>query len=286
MKNGSYFVPREKIRRFFNPGAMNAQEGLYATWETDPDVARRVLPPPLDLPDPDHPIAWSYVVNIREPTFAPWYLEGGLALMARYGDMQGVYFLNLQLNGPGACMGLTSGRENAGLPKKICERIVVERTDDYAHAQIVAKGRRIFDLELEILDEDTAGTTGGALRVEPGTRERGSCFLFQYAAERAPQGHMAFPRMTMVNYDSFTDHDSWEPARIVSLTMEPSLDDPWAELAVVRPLTAWYSKNNNGVAGVTPIAEFEGDEADGLISYLFSGRWDRSTICDGHQHYT
>ncbi|MGB7552578.1 MAG: acetoacetate decarboxylase family protein, partial [Chromatiaceae bacterium] len=74
MKNGSYFIPREQIYPFFNPGSMNNEEGLYITWETDATVARRVLPPPLELLFPDHPIVMAYVVNIREPTFAPWYM--------------------------------------------------------------------------------------------------------------------------------------------------------------------------------------------------------------------
>ena len=111
MKNGSYFIPREQIYSFMNPGAMNNEEGLYISWETDPAAARRVLPPPLELFDPAHPIAMVYVVNIREPTFAPWYMEGGLSLLCRYGEIVGVYFLNLQLSGPGAQMGLCSGRE-------------------------------------------------------------------------------------------------------------------------------------------------------------------------------
>ena len=105
--------------------------------------------------------------------------------------------------------------------------------------------------------------------------------LFQYECGLAPGGHKTFPKMRLLNYDSITDHQSWEPACIKSLQMEPSLDDPWAELAVVKPLGASYSVNSNRVAGVTPLAEFEGDEADSLISYLFSGRWDRSTLVTG-----
>ena len=36
MKNGSYFIPREQIYSFMNPGALNNQEGLWILWETDP----------------------------------------------------------------------------------------------------------------------------------------------------------------------------------------------------------------------------------------------------------
>lgn len=285
MKNGSFFIPREQIYSFFNPGEMNDEEGLYLCWETDPDVARRILPPPLELADPEHPLVMVYIVNIREPTFAPWYMEGGMMLLSCYGETTGGYFLNLQLSGPGAPMAMCSGREFSGLPKKICERIVVERTGDCARAFIESKGRRIFDVDVEIgaYNDSLAAQIYGD--VGPGRQARGSCLLFQYECDTAPEGHTTFPKMDLVNYDSLTEYRSWEPACIKSIDMQPSLDDPWAELSVVRPLGAAYSVNSNRDLRVSRLAQFEGDEADSLISYLLSGRWDRSTISAGHQRY-
>jgi len=46
-----------------------------------------------------------------------------------------------------------------------------------------------------------------------------------------------------------------------------------------------YSKNSNRVLRVSNLADFEGKEADNWISYLLSGRWDRSTISGGSQRY-
>ena len=285
MKNGSFFIPREQIYPFFNPGSMNNEEGLYLCWETDPAVARRVLPPPLALMNPEHPVVMVYVVNIREPTFAPWYMEAGLMMLCSYGATAGVTILNLQLSGPGASTGMCSGREFSGLPKKMCERIVVERTDDCARAFVESKGKRIFDVDVEL------GAYNDPLAAQlykdngPGRRARGSCLLFQYESGAAPDGRMTFPKMRLVNYDSATDYQTWEPASIKSIKMEPSLDDPWAELSVVKPLGAAYSINSNCDVRVSHLAQFEGGEADNLISYLFSGRWDRSTISAGHQRY-
>jgi acetoacetate decarboxylase len=281
MKNGSYFIPREQIYSFMNPGEMNNQEGLYISWETDPAAARRVLPPPLDFNDPAHPVATAYVVNIREPTFAPWYMEGGLYLLCRYGETLGAYLLNLQLSGPGAQMGLCTGRETAGLPKKMCERIVVERNGDWASALIESKGRRIFSVEVEMGGYNDPRMEAMRKDYGQGYQERGTCMLFQYERGQGPGGYMTFPKMQLLNYDSITEFQTWEPAHIKSLQMEPSLDDPWAELAVVKLLGAGYSVNSNRVAGISLLAQFEGDEADSLISYLFSGRWDRSTLVTG-----
>ena len=101
MRNGSYVVDRSTLARFMKDGAMNAQEGISLIGITDDSVAR-LLPPPLTLLNPEAPLFYVYIVNIREPTFAPWYMEGGIGLMAKYGDTAGLYFLNLQLSGPGA----------------------------------------------------------------------------------------------------------------------------------------------------------------------------------------
>jgi acetoacetate decarboxylase len=282
---GSYFIPREQVHPFFNPFAMRNQEGLYLAWETDAGVARNVLPPIFELLDPDHGLVMAYVANIREPTFAPWYMEGGISLLCRYGETVGVYFLNLQLSGPGAQMGLFGGRELGGLPKKLCERIVVERTGDSARGFIEAKGRRIFDAQIEMgtYNDPVMGQLNSTAK--PGGQKRGSALLFTYETSQAPDGRRTFPRMHLIKWDSVIDYQSWEPARITSIAMEPSLDDPWAELAVVRPIGAAYSINSDTVAHISRIAQREGDQADALISYLFSGRWDRSTISARAQRY-
>lgn len=280
MKNGSYFIPREQTHSFMNPGELNNMEGLYLFWETDPAAARRVLPPPLDLLDPAHPIAMVYVVNIREPTFTPWYMEGGLMLLCRYGELVGTYFLNLQLSGPGALMAMCSGREFSCLPKKMCERIVVERNGDWASASIERKGRCIFSVEVELGVYNAPRLEAMCKDIGPGYKSRNSCLVFQYECNQGT-GPATFSKVRLLNYDSIMDYRSWEPARITALQMEPSLDDPWAELAVVNPLGAGYAVCSNPVLGVSPLAEFQGGEADNLFSYLFSGRWDRSTLVTG-----
>lgn len=275
MKNGSFFLPRERLFPFCSPSAMNNEEGLFLTWETEPAAARRVLPPMLELIDPAHPVVCAYVVNIREPSFGPWYMEGALMLLCRHGDAPGVHFLNIQVSGPGANMGLRTGVD-AGLPKKLCERIVVERTDTYARAFVERKGRRIFDAEIEI----TGGDDGRS-----GRRETSTGFTFTYEPSSAPDGRTFLSKVTLHGYESAMEFHRSEPARIASIAMEPSLDDPWAELAVVKPLAASYATASNPVLKVSPIQQFEGEEADRLFSYLFAGRFDPSTICTGHQQY-
>jgi acetoacetate decarboxylase len=286
MKNGSYFVEREKLKAFMKEGAMNEEEGLYIFWETDPTVARHVLPPQLELADPEHPLVYSYFVNIREPTFAPWYMEAGIGILGvQYREHSGLYFCNLQLSGPGAQMGLLSGRELSGLPKKMCEKIVVERNDDIAHTVVEAKGKRIFEAEIEIESFNEPTKEARFADIVPGASVDGYCFNFKYDIGADSDGRMTLPKVTLIGYDSVTNYRTYEAASVKSISMEPSLDDPWSELVVVRPLGAAYSINSNWVRGVHALATFEGKESDDLFSYLFTGRYDRSTICAGHQRY-
>ncbi|MCX5638870.1 MAG: acetoacetate decarboxylase family protein [Planctomycetota bacterium] len=149
----------------------------------------------------------------------------------------------------------------------------------YAHAVVEAKGRRIFEAEIEIGGYIDPMIEAAAPKLSPGSRAEGYCFNFKYNIGGES------PKAALIGYDSPTDYRTYEVAGIKSISMEPSLDDPWSELAVVKPLYAAYSINSNWVRSVHMLATFEGREADDLFSHLFTGRYDRSTICTGHQRY-
>lgn len=262
--------------------AMNAQEGMSLMGITDPSVGK-LLPPPLELTDPDNPMVYVYIVNIKEPTFGPWYMEAGIGVMAKYQDIVGLYFFNLQLSGPGAMMGAFTGRAFSGLPKKLCERIVVERTDDYGHCCVERSGIRLIDVELEIGHyNDPVTAMPQEACMEGGGRflDAGGCLLHKYDWD----GEKGFCDMAIYFYDSKTAFDHWEPAA-ATIKMEPSLDDPWAQIPIRTVLSAGWMKSDNWVEGLTKIYEYPDDAADDAMQYLFTGRWDRSLLCKHHQHY-
>ncbi len=281
MKSGSYFVPKEKIAGFMKEGAMNSQEGIFLYGITDPKV-KDLLPPPLELVDPANPMFYVYIVNIREPTFAPWYMEGGIGLLAKYQDRVGVYFLSLQLSGPGALMGAFSGRESSGLPKKLCERIVVERVDDSAHCFIERKGVRLIDVELEIgkyNSPDFHTEAEACMTQKEPLVTGGGCLLHKYRI-----GMDGFKGMELLYYDSPSRYYSWEPAS-ATIRLQSSIDDPWAEVPVVRSLGAGWAKSDNWVNSLTTLYKYKDGEALDAMQYLFSGRYDRCTLCQSHQRY-
>jgi len=279
MKKGSYLISREEFSLFMKDPAMNNEEGVYVFFQTDANVAK-LLPPPLTLASSEIPLGYIYIVNIREPTFAPWYMEGGIGVFAKYGEQVGMYFFNLQLSGPGALMGAFSGREGSGLPKKLCDRIVVDRIDDSAHAFIERHGVRLVDVELEIGKYNDPGMDLMQADKAPGVEEQGGCLLHKYQMG----GKSGITNMSLIYYDSPTVYHTWEPAT-AAVRLASSVDDPWAEIPVVRVLGGAHSINSNRVTDVYELKAYTDEEAREAMCYLYSGRYDRCCLCKGHQLY-
>ncbi len=279
---GSYFLPKEKVERLAKDVGMNNQEGIYLYGVCDPRV-KKLLPAPLELADASLPLFYLYAVAIREPTFAPWYMEGGIGVLARYNKTVGIYFFNVQLSGPGALMGAYVGRETSGLPKKICERIVVERTDEQAHCLIERNGTILVEVELEIGQynvpeyhspaEECNGKEGGLLM------EDGGCLLHTYKLESSTAKNME-----LLFYNSPTRYYSWEPAT-ATVTLGSTIDDPWGEIPLISVLGAAWAKTDNWIKGLSVLYRYPQDEAMEAMRSLFTGRYDRSMLCEKHQHH-
>lgn len=282
MKQGSFVVPREKIDTLMKGSAMNKMEGIVLLGIADPKV-KDLIPPPLELTDPENPVFYVHIVNIKEPTFSPWYMEGVIGIMTKFQDKVGCYFLNLQLSGPGAMMGTMIGRETSGLPKKLCERIVVERDGDYGHCFIERKGVRLIDVELDINgkynDPNFHRPQEACLTQNEPVMTYGACMLHTY--------HLSwegFSDLELVYYDSPTRYYSWEPAN-ATVKLQSSLDDPWGEIPIKRILGAGWCVQDNWARAVTPLYKYGEQEGKEAMRYLITGRYDRCMLSKNHQHY-
>lgn len=277
----SNFTPIDKLQSFLKDGAMNNQYGIQFLGIAEPNAAARALPPPLELVDPLAPVYYGYIVNIREPTFAPWYMEGGVGLMARYGETTGLYFLGLQLSGPGALMGAFTGRESSGLPKKLCERIVVERQGDWGHCFIERGGVRLVDVTLRMgrYNDPTFRTEQEGATPDKPITTGGGCLLHKYKI-----GVDDFTDMTLFQYDSPSKFYSWEPAE-AQVTLASSMNDPWGEVPLTKVLGAGWMVSDNWVEGLYPLYEYPQDQAKRAMQNLFAGRYDQSTLLKDHQIY-
>ncbi len=72
------------------------------------------------------------------------------------------------------------------------------------------------------------------------------------------------------------NYQSWEPG-MVSLNLKSSIDDPWAELPVNTIIGGAYSKNSLLVHKLNLVEKLE---ADDVIPYLLTGRYDRTAFME------
>ena len=271
----SYFMPKDEMKGFVCGLAMNKQEGIFLNGLADPSI-KDLLPPPLELADPLNPLFYLYAVNIKMPSFTPGYQEGGIGVLAKYGDIVGMYFFNVMLCGPGALMGAYIGRETSGLPKKLCDAIVIEREGRHAQCHIERKGVRLLDVEMEVgsynfpefkmEQEESASMPEGLLT-------GGGCLLHRYTLDEGTGAR----DMELINYDSPTRYYSWEPAS-ATVKLSSSIDDPYGEVPLTTVLGAAWARCDNWIAGNTVIHRYPDEEAADIMQYLFAGRYDQGVI--------
>lgn len=280
MKDG-YFIPKQDIQAFMKGAAMNNQYGIQFFALAEPEAAARALPPPLELVDQENPLLFGYVVNIREPSFAPWYMEGGIGLMSRFGNTEGLYFLGLMLSGPGALMAAFTGRESSGLPKKLCEHIRVERLGKEVHCCIKRHGVRLLDVQLHIgqYNDPAFRTEQEGCTPDKPISAFGNCLLHKYQLKQE-----GFHDMELLRYDSVTRFYKWEPAE-AEVSLASSQDDPWAAVPIRRVLGAGFMVSDNWVSSLSSIYQYPEENVLDAMQLLFSGRYDRCTLLQNHQCY-
>ena len=120
-------------------------EMLSALFRTDPDVVQTILPKPLVAAD--EPLGWAFVARYPETNFGLSYSEGALFVRAVYKGEPGWYCLALPVDND---MAMVAGRETVGFPKKMAERITLERTDNHVMGSVIRRGVELVRIEAEL----------------------------------------------------------------------------------------------------------------------------------------
>lgn len=117
-------------------------EMVTVRFRTDRDVVASVLPRPLKVPA--EPVGTAFVARYPETNFGVRYNEGALFLDATYKGERGSYCLAMPVDDDTA---MISGRESFGYPKKIADRISLERSGDHIVGSVVRKDVEILRIE-------------------------------------------------------------------------------------------------------------------------------------------
>ena len=127
-------------------------EWLSVQYLTDPEVHRRLLPPPLT--PAAEPLA-SVTVGRWQSNCLGDFSGGVLSLAARFGDVEGGYVLALYMDSEPP---IAFGRDVFGEPKKLATSGLF-RDRDHVHAWVDRHGVRLFDLRAD-LGEDQGPSEG------------------------------------------------------------------------------------------------------------------------------
>lgn len=127
------------------------------------------------------------------------------------------------------------GREMAGMPKKACDSIIVEKNGDTAHGAIIKDGVTLLDCSLKLGSYNTpAGEQMFGANV-PGNVVKNDTFLLKYDLEQADDGHMYFDNGRVLVTHSNSEYEYWMPAT-AEVTLTPCNNAPWASLPVNKCL--------------------------------------------------
>jgi len=272
----SFVISADELKKKTNPmySEMNdvTAANIYAI--ADPSI-KELIPPPLKLANPA--LLIIYVSNIKEPTFAEPYMEGGIGVLTTLQDGSGkihtgVYYFSLQLCGTGAQNAIFLGREDAGLPKKLACLIYLKRSCDNVCFHIERKGVRLLDAEINIGEyNDPTFSNDGLenLNTKKGMLVDGAVLTHRYSTDFAN----GFSNMRIYNYNSPNFYCQYEPA-YAKVKLQSSKYDPWGEIKIAKVLGGAWARNNNFVIDVTPIYSCSDSEAFNAMRYLYTGRFD------------
>jgi acetoacetate decarboxylase len=225
-------------------------EMLTVVWETQPEIVRRLLPPPLR--PPPRPLALGFLANYPRTNFGVSYLEGALFLRAEFNGEPGNYCLSMPVTND---MALTAGREIFGYPKKI-GRINLARDGERVAGWAERHGVRFCEIGAKLTGKFNTQDAQDVFAQVLGSSGKPLIVTFNFKHFPAPDG-MGFdypPRL-------IREEVEFGPTSIQigegEIALHSSDFDPWAEVEVVRVLGAVYTVGNNSMRKGAVVAEVD-----------------------------
>jgi acetoacetate decarboxylase len=225
---------------------------VTVVWETDPDVVKAVLPPPLE---PSEPLARVRFATVDMGTGIPVFGAGWFGVRARHGSVEGEYPLFMPMTTEQATVG---GRETYGEPKKIGAVSIAVDGDD-----LTARFERLGFTLAEV-----TGRLGAEIDIP--VRDKVD-FYFKCSPSPDGKGFDTEPALVHVRR-----HEEARAGRAIegTLTLGDSPVDPIADIPVGRIISMEYAQ----VATAQEGEVVERVPADWLLPYVHQRYDDLSVL--------
>src|SRR5512144_2789912 len=189
-------------------------------WETDPDVIKAVLPPPLE---PSEPLARIRFATVDMGTGIPVFGAGWFGVRARHGSVEGEYPLFMPMTTEQSTIG---GRETYGEPKKI-GGVSIAVDGDAIQARFERMGFTLAEL---------TGTLGAEVEIPP--RDKVD---FYFKCSPSPDGKGFDTEPALVHTHR---HEEARNARVIkgTLTLNESPLDPIVDIPVGKIVSMHFAE--------------------------------------------
>lgn len=242
----SYVRTPEEISPMIDKGdgELYNLETVTVFFETDLEIVRKLLPPPLEAID--EPYAYAYGSNIGSTNAGDGYHEVAVCLPCQYNGIKGAYTICIPVDGD---MGMLAYRETVGFPKKMAN-IKINYDGTHFHCRAERHGIDFVEIEADLngkLNDPAAFKKAAASTANPpypeGPKNKIG-YRFKYCL--SPEGGFMFdPILYSVPGSSMARGEkSFGTAK---LTFRYSKHDPIAELPIKNVLGAVHSYTHNFV---------------------------------------
>src|SRR5690349_14473008 len=193
---------------------------VTVVWETDADVIKAVLPPPLE---PSEPLARIRFATVNMGTGIPVFGAGWFGVRARHGMTEGEYALFMPMTTEQATVG---GRETYGEPKKI-GAVSIDVDGDSVVARFERMGFTLAEVR---------GTLGASIDIA--ARDKVD-FYFKCSPSPDGKGFDTEPALVHVHR-----HEEAKDGRAIdgTLTLHDAPLDPIADIPVGRILSMEFAQ--------------------------------------------
>lgn len=231
------------VREF--PGA----EMLGIMYETDPEIAKRLLPPPLE--PAAEPWAMSYICRFPDTNLGPGYREGAIFIRCRYEGEVGNYCLSMPLDGGDD--RIFNGRDIYGFPKKT-GTIDLGRDGDKVEGWVERKGIRFVTITAQLMT-----------KMDEPPIKVGPSFLFKHLPRADLKPGFEGP-VLLVKQKTEIEFQSFEMGS-GEIKFEESPHDPWGEIECKRVVAAYYFTSTNRMLPGEVVCEAD---PEAFLPYSFS----------------
>jgi acetoacetate decarboxylase len=235
-------------------------EFLSVYWETDPEIIKKLLPPPLK--PVKYPVASAFVANYPQTNFGISYKEAALFLFAEYNDIIGMYCFSMPVDND---MALIAGRELFGYPKKM-SNIYFYHDENKSEGRVERHNITFFEVKFEAtnkLNQKDALKIIMELGLNPSEPK---AVVYNYKFFRSPM-YNSFDYKPRLIREEITMQSKVLQLGTAEINLTYSENDPWSDIKVNRILGGVYLKTNSQMQPGEVVAEVSQEEFEPYSYY-------------------